>query len=121
MRIGVGLYRRERRLRALIPLRSPDIVLSVSGCKFRRMNANQNSIEAAPTLGSRSHVRCLVGPVAYDVPVQSVRPQCVPPAASTGPFGALLAVHHHSGTFWETLSYAVLWLCGLIGIGLCFR
>jgi hypothetical protein len=25
-----------------------------------------------------------------------------------------------SGEFWETLSYAILWLCGLIGIGLCF-
>jgi hypothetical protein len=23
--------------------------------------------------------------------------------------------------FWETLSYAVIWLCGWVAIGLCFR
>ncbi len=27
---------------------------------------------------------------------------------------------HRANEYWETLSYVVIWLCGLTGVGLCF-
>ena len=32
----------------------------------------------------------------------------------------LRSPEHRASEHWETLSYVVIWLCGLIGIGLCF-
>ena len=33
---------------------------------------------------------------------------------------ALRSPEHRANEYWETLSYVVIWLCGLIGVGLCF-
>src|SRR5215467_12921996 len=83
------------------------------------MNAKRNSIDTATMSRPSAHVRCLVGPVAYDVSVRIVRTQSAPPPASTRPSIALRAAGNYCREFWETLSYAVMWLCGLIGITLC--
>jgi len=34
---------------------------------------------------------------------------------------ALRSAKHRAGEYWETLSYVIIWLCGLIGVALCFR
>lgn len=85
------------------------------------MNVKRNSIEAVPTFRSNSYVRCLVGAVAYEVPVRIIRlPYTTAPEAACSRDG-LWALGHNVREFWETLSYAMLWICGLVGIVLSFR
>jgi len=84
------------------------------------MNAKTNSIGCLPATNSALRVQGLDGPVprvalAHTVWIRSA-------ALSARP---QLGIGWHSaddqaGEFWETLSYAVIWLCGLIGIGFCF-
>ncbi len=52
--------------------------------------------------------------------VRVVRTQDVVSSAKTDLGHALRSADDWAGEFWETLSYGVIWLCGLIGIGLCF-
>ena len=84
------------------------------------MRTKPNSIEivpawiaAAPTCGLDSRVVSVA--FAPSVPEETV--------VSRGKPRLRLAsrwTDHRAGEFWESLSYAILWLCGWIGIGLCF-
>ena len=82
----------------------------------------RNSIEEVPTINSCLPLRGLsVRPVAYDVLGRVVRTQRGPLLARAPARVGLPSAHGRAGESWETLSYAVLWLCGLSGIVLSFR
>ena len=46
---------------------------------------------------------------------EDARPSAEPPL-----WVALSSPEHGASEYWETVSYLVIWLCGLIGVGLCF-
>ncbi len=84
------------------------------------MNVKPNSIEESVAMNSELRVRNLGGPVARVALVRVGRNQHAAPSARPH----LLvpgSADDWAGEFWETLSYVVIWLCGLVGIGLCFR
>ena len=84
------------------------------------MSAKPNSIETLPTLSSELRVHVFGEPLARVVIVGAVgAPETAPSTQATfGP--GWRSSEARTGEFWETLSYAVIWLCGLIGVGLCF-
>jgi hypothetical protein len=84
------------------------------------MNAKPNSIGILPVMRSGLRVQGLHGPVASDVRLCAVRIQGTAPAAKRKLRAVMPSVDGRVGELWETLSYAVLRLCGLTGIGLCF-
>ena len=85
------------------------------------MNAKLNSIEAAIAIRPITHIRSLVEPVAYAVPVRILRLRdTLAPASTRAGIGLQLAAAD-AGEFWETLSYALLWVAGLAGVAVCFR
>jgi hypothetical protein len=51
---------------------------------------------------------------------RAVRSEDAVPSAEPRRWLALHSTDHRDLEFWETLSYVAIWLCGLIGIGLCF-
>ena len=89
------------------------------------MNRKQSSIEAVMTMRSCPDVRGMAGPVAYEHLRAVSRPGArifhAPVQAGTRNGVSLRANDYYAREFWETLSYAVIWLCGLTGIIICFR
>ena len=83
------------------------------------MNVKRSSIEAATMLRSSSHIRCLVGAVAPDVPVWIVRSRVAPLAPRALLYADMLTADNYAGEFWETVASSVLWLCGVVAIVLC--
>jgi len=84
------------------------------------MITKPNSIERTPRMLLPSGIPLLAEPVAsvtgaravlFEDAVRAVEP---PPGPIPRPKG------DQTGQFWEALSYVTLWLCGWIGIGLCF-
>jgi hypothetical protein len=83
------------------------------------MNAKPLWIEEAPTLESRLRIQYSEEPVEGIVRVRVARTQYAAPVVRLQLRQRLPSVDDPAG-FWEALSYAVIWLCGLAGIGLCF-
>jgi hypothetical protein len=83
------------------------------------MNAKPVWIEEAPALQSRLRIQYPVESVDDIVRVRVARTQDAAPVVGLHLRNRLPLVDD-SATFWEVLSYAVIWLCGLAGIGLCF-
>jgi hypothetical protein len=50
----------------------------------------------------------------------SVLSEAATPSAGHHLWLGLCSRDHRAGELWETLSYVVIWLCGLMGVGLCF-
>jgi len=48
------------------------------------------------------------------------RSEAVGPSAEPRIWLALSGTMPRASDYWETLTYVVIWLCGWIGIGLCF-
>ena len=84
------------------------------------MNAKPNSIAEVLALNSRLRVRSMGEPVMQIVLVRLDRTQHSAPSSQTSSSSGARLADDWSAEFWETLSYAVIWLCGLAGIGLCF-
>jgi hypothetical protein len=85
------------------------------------MNSKLNSIEILPAVIPSARGTYQVGPrvisLVFEPPVQFDH------AVSLRKAGAPLVPFlpdQGRGELWETLSYGILWLSGLMGIGLCF-
>ncbi len=65
-------------------------------------------------------IQGVVEPVASVALARADRSKNVVPFAEPRLRLVLRSADHRAGDFWETLSYVALWLCGLIGVGLCF-
>ena len=79
-----------------------------------------DSIQIMPTMLVAERMQDLderVLSVAFAPPVPVAQPLC---RAEPGLWLASRWADHQAGEYWETLTYAALWLCGLISIGLCF-
>jgi len=83
------------------------------------MTVNPNAIKELPMMSPGRRTLCLGEPVAHVALVRPVRAQHVVAWAWIHPWVRLHSAEDSAAEFWETLSYAVLWLCGLIGIALC--
>jgi hypothetical protein len=84
------------------------------------MNAKPAWIEETPPMNARLRIQYSVEPVAGIVGVRVARPQHAAPAAKPRPAKRLPSADNWAAEVWETLSYAVIWLCGLVAIGFCF-
>jgi hypothetical protein len=74
-----------------------------------------------PGMRTRLRVQDLGGSVGWVALVRADRNHYkTPPARAHVGIGGRLA-EVRAGEAWETLSYMVIWLCGLAAIGLCFR
>ena len=84
------------------------------------MNAKANSIRIVPAMILAGEIQ------GVDEAVVSVALARAGQSADAGPCAEprlwleLSSPEHRSNEYWETLSYVVIWLCGLIGVGLCF-
>lgn len=86
------------------------------------MNVNRNSIEAVTALRSSLRVVCPAWPKMYDeVPVRVIRTGPAQNGVKMGRWVDHQTQKFSAGELWETLTYAVLWFCGLICIAICFR
>jgi hypothetical protein len=112
----MGVVRFCKRTRA--NAKSADIGLSVVECRFTpTMNAKPNPIGILRTMNSGLRVQGLGGRVALASAVLA-RPAPPPAKACLSRFSC--SADDRAEDFWETLSYAVIWLCGWIGVVLCF-
>lgn len=106
-------YASAMRLRALEPVHEV------------KMNMKRNCFEAVMTTQSCPDVRGLAGPVDYQLVGTVSRHDAikfhVPPPARTHRWVGLREADYYAREFWETLSFVVIWVCGLIDIALCFR
>ena len=82
------------------------------------MNAKANSIEIVPALIAAR--RIVDTPVTSAALPRVVLAEDVVPSAEHHLRLALPSTDDRAGEFWETLSYAAIGICGLLGIGLCF-
>ena len=67
-------------------------------------------------MGSGLRVQRVDEPVAGVALVRVIRTQDAARLPKAGLSSAWRWADDQAGEFWETLSYAVIWLCGLIGI-----
>jgi len=77
---------------------------------------NANSIGIAPAITLPEGIQGLDEAVASAALARLGRSRDAAPSLSP----ALRAPECRAGDRWETLSYVVIWLCGLIGVALCF-
>ena len=87
------------------------------------MNAKPNSIEPMPAVFARARTRPLPEFTNRTIPVAWAPPvlfEVVPPRSEPALRLAPLWLDYSARDIWEMLSFATLWLCGLIGVGLCF-
>ena len=81
------------------------------------MNAKPNSIGILPAMNSRLRVQGLGETIARAGIVCAVRARDACPS-DKAPLWSV--PDDRLGDIWETLSYLVIWVCGLTGIALCF-
>jgi len=84
------------------------------------MITKANSIERVPTMLLPRRIPLLAEPVASVARARAVLFEDPAPALERPPGLARRPMGDQTGEFWEALSYMTLWLCGWIGIGLCF-
>jgi len=84
------------------------------------MNAKENSIEMAPAMIGSERSHSLNEPVPYIALIRAMRSEEAVSLAEPCRSLALRLADDRAGEFWETLTYGLIWLSGLIGIGLCF-
>jgi hypothetical protein len=78
-----------------------------------------NTFEVVPGMIAAGRIRRLDESIATVAFARAVLPEDAATSAGPDLFLACRSAGHQAGDFWETLSYVVIWLCGLIGIGLC--
>jgi hypothetical protein len=81
------------------------------------MSAKSNTIEDLPAMSAGSRALRLRAPIA---PVRLVRAQHASPSAWIDSWVMVHSAQHSAAESLETLTYAILWLCGLISVGICF-
>jgi hypothetical protein len=79
-----------------------------------------NAFEIAPVMIAVGQIHHLDESLASVALARAVLSEDAGPSVEPRPCLALRSAGHRTGEFWETVSYVVIWLCGLIGIGLCF-
>jgi len=84
------------------------------------MNGKTNAIGITPAMILAGRIQGVVEPVASVALARAGRSEKIVPFAEPRLRLVLRSADHRAGDFWETLSYVALWLCGLIGVGLCF-
>src|SRR5437667_7938539 len=76
--------------------------------------------EIVPAMIGAERIRGVDEPVASAAPFLAVVTEEAVPSLDPRRWPALSLTDLYTGDFWETLNYAALWLCGLVGVGLCF-
>ena len=84
------------------------------------MNAKANSIGIAPAMIFAGEIAGVDEADASAALARAGRSHDAGPSAEFRLWLGLRSPEHRASEHWETLSYVVIWLCGLIGIGLCF-
>ncbi len=84
------------------------------------MITKANSIESAPTMFVARRIQLVTVPVASVECGGAVLFEEAVPSTEPRPGLAFRPTGDQTGEFWETVSYLAFWLCGWIGIGLCF-
>lgn len=84
------------------------------------MNSKANSMEMATAVVLEGSFRDVDEAVASAALARAGRFERAVPCAEPSLWLALGSVDHRAGELWETLSYLVIWVCGLAGVGLCF-
>jgi hypothetical protein len=84
------------------------------------MNAKANSIRIVPVLITAGRIQVVDKPVGSARFLRVVLPEDALPLNEPRVRLSLATTDQRTGEFWETLSYVAIWLCGLIGIALCF-
>ena len=82
------------------------------------MNAKANSIGIVPAMILAGEIQGVDEAGASVALARAGWSEDAGPCAE--PWLALSSPQHEASEYWETLSYVVIWLCGLIGVGLCF-
>ena len=83
------------------------------------MNAKANSIGIVPAMTLAERIHGIDEAVASVALARAVRSEDARSSAERRLGLALRSADQRAGEFWETLSYMAIWLCGLIGVGLC--
>jgi len=84
------------------------------------MITKPNPIKGVPTMLVARRIRFVAEPVAAIVRAGAVLFEDAVPTDEPRPELILLSKGDQTREFWETLSYAALWFCGWISVGLCF-
>ena len=84
------------------------------------MSAKANSIGIVPAMILAGRIQATDEAVASVALARAGRSEAAGPSAEPRLWLALRSAEHRAGEYWETLSYLAIWLCGLIGVGLCF-
>ena len=84
------------------------------------MNAKANSIGIVQAMILAGKIQGVDEAVASVALARAGRSEDAGPSAGPRLWLALSSPEHRASEYCETLSYVVIWLCGLIGIGLCF-
>jgi hypothetical protein len=82
------------------------------------MNAKSHLIEITPAIGPCERFHRWSRPAVDVATIRAVQTQDAAQPSKTGLWLALWS-EGRAGEFWETVAYTVIWLCGLLGIGLC--
>ena len=85
------------------------------------MNGKPNSIEIVPAMILAGQIQGTDEAVASFALARAGQSEDAGPSAEPRLGLALRSAKHRAGEYWETLSYVIIWLCGLIGVALCFR
>ena len=84
------------------------------------MNAKANSIRIVPAMILAGEIQGVDEAVVSVALARAGRSESAGPSAERRVWLELSSPEHRASEYWETLSYVVIWLCGLIGVGLCF-
>ena len=84
------------------------------------MNAKANSIRIVPAMILAGEIQGVDEAVVSVALARAGRSESAGPSAERRVWLELSSLEHRASEYWETLSYVVIWLCGLIGVGLCF-
>jgi hypothetical protein len=84
------------------------------------MNAKADSIEIVQAMILVARIQGVDEAVASAALARADRSKDAGPSAEPRFWLALRSAEHRAGEYWETLSYVAIWLCGLVGVGLCF-
>jgi len=84
------------------------------------MNAKTNSLGIVPAVILAGEIQDVDEAVASVALARAGRSEGAGPSAKAQLWLALRSREHQANEYCETLSYVVIWLCRLIGVGLCF-